>query len=116
MATALRTGGRRWPSRWSWAIVPRSFIPVETRDAGTFLAEDGAAREILDRLESRSKDLLTGAWLDGWHRFCEENRSKYTDAIEKNTQLFAHYLDCEAHTDVWRELFPTWRRSEASAE
>lgn len=92
------------------------FIPVETRDAGTFLAEDGAAREILDRLESRSRDLLTDAWLDGWHRFCEENRSRYTDAIEKNTQLFAHYLDCEAHTDVWRELFPTWRRSEASAE
>jgi len=21
---------------------------------------------------------------------------------------FAHYLDCEAHTDVYRELFKTW--------
>ena len=21
---------------------------------------------------------------------------------------FGHMLDCEAHTDVWRELFPSW--------
>ena len=27
---------------------------------------------------------------------------------ENNPGLFAHYLDCEAHMDVWRELFPTW--------
>ena len=24
---------------------------------------------------------------------------------------FAHYLDCEAHTDVWRELFKTWNHT-----
>ncbi len=27
---------------------------------------------------------------------------------EHNRQWFSHFLDCEAHTDVWRELFPTW--------
>ena len=27
-------------------------------------------------------------------------------------QRFAHYLDCEAHTDVWRELFPSWHITE----
>jgi hypothetical protein len=26
-------------------------------------------------------------------------------------QLFCHYLDCEAHTDVWRELFYTWNHT-----
>ena len=25
---------------------------------------------------------------------------------------FAHYLDCEAHTDVYRELFKTWHASQ----
>ena len=29
--------------------------------------------------------------------------SSYTD-----NHYFAHFLDCEAHTDVWRELFPTY--------
>ena len=24
------------------------------------------------------------------------------------TTYFGHMLDCEAHTDVWRELFPSW--------
>ena len=32
---------------------------------------------------------------------CNED-SSYTD-----NHYFAHFLDCEAHTDVWRELFPT---------
>ena len=30
---------------------------------------------------------------------------------ETGNNLFAHYLDCEAHTDVWRELFPTWNQT-----
>jgi pimeloyl-ACP methyl ester carboxylesterase len=28
-------------------------------------------------------------------------------AEERDNARFAHYLDCEAHTDVWRELFKT---------
>ena len=24
---------------------------------------------------------------------------------------FAHYLDCEAHEDAWRTLFPTWNQT-----
>ena len=30
---------------------------------------------------------------------------------EKGIKKFAHYLDCEAHTDVWRELYPTWNQT-----
>jgi hypothetical protein len=26
-------------------------------------------------------------------------------------QMFAHYLDCEAHTDVWRELYKTYNHT-----
>ena len=37
---------------------------------------------------------------------CEKIVNCY-DIIKKCNKLFGHYLDCEAHTDVWRELFPT---------
>lgn len=29
------------------------------------------------------------------------------EATEQQNKAFGHYLDCEAHTDVWRELFQT---------
>ena len=32
-------------------------------------------------------------------------------ATEIENKMFGHYLDCEAHTDVWRELFPTWNHT-----
>jgi hypothetical protein len=44
-------------------------------------------------------------------------RDRYTEAVAKayrpeatetENHYFAHLLDCEAHTDVWREIFPTW--------
>ena len=52
--------------------------------------------------------------------FCEANREQYCKAIgnagredstENANARFGHYLDCEAHTDVWRELFPTWNQT-----
>ena len=63
--------------------------------------------------------LLNGEWKKGWNAFCETVRTRYTDAIRNafnddsshtDNALFSHYLDCEAHTDVWRELFPTWNK------
>ena len=45
-----------------------------------------------------------------------ENFERYFNAVKDNetdedgetgNNLFAHYLDCEAHTDVWRELYKT---------
>jgi hypothetical protein len=33
------------------------------------------------------------------------------ESTEKDNARFGHYLDCEAHTDVWRELFPTYNHT-----
>lgn len=33
------------------------------------------------------------------------------DPIDMFNAHFGHYLDCEAHTDVWRELFKTWNHT-----
>ena len=68
-------------------------------------------------MTQRSACLKDGTWKDGWHDFCESKRSLYTAAVaqacvegctQRQIEKFAHYLDCEAHTDVWRELFPTY--------
>ena len=30
------------------------------------------------------------------------------EATRRQNDTFGHYLDCQAHTDVWRELFPSY--------
>ena len=68
----------------------------------------------------RNEELKNGTWMEGWRAFCEEAREKYTAAVAKayasgadetENAYFAHLLDCEAHTDVWREIFPTWNQT-----
>ena len=70
-------------------------------------------------------ELLNGEWKKGWHAFCETVRTRYTDAVKNafnddssytDNALFSHYLDCEAHTDVWRELFPTANKTNCISE
>ena len=64
----------------------------------------------------RSEELKNKKWYDGWKSFCESEKEKYLKCIRRaaredssyeENHNFAHYLDCEAHLDVIRELFPT---------
>jgi hypothetical protein len=92
------------------------FHPMEVDEMGICLAKGEAYDKIMQPFYARNKELLSGEWLNGWKAFCETVKEKYSNALvglgpdadEKKNQLFSHYLDCEAHTDVWRELFPTW--------
>ncbi len=93
------------------------FIPVNNTDSGITLSKGDTAIEIMNGFHKRSESLKDGSWIDGWHRFCMEKKELYEsvilracndDNVELNRQRFAHYLDCEAHLDVWRELYPTW--------
>ena len=43
---------------------------------------------------------MAGAHLPEGHYIMQNGPDEY--------QQFAHYLDCEAHTDVWRELYKTY--------
>lgn len=94
-----------------------SFIPIRSTDDDIMLAKGADKDEIMAGFEKRSAELKSGAWREGWHAFCESVRDRYTEAVrnayadgadETQNQYFAHLLDCEAHTDVWREIFPTW--------
>ncbi len=92
------------------------FHPIVATATGCDLARGEKAATIMSEFNERNEELKNGKWQDGWHAFCmEPERQCYYDALngfvngsEKDIQFFAHYLDCEAHTDVWRELFPTW--------
>lgn len=93
------------------------FVPVVDKELGIRLADEAESKAIMDGFAARSQSLLNGTWRDGWRTFCEEHREMYTrtvgrayaaDGTDVSKQKFAHYLDCEAHQDVWRELFPTY--------
>ena len=93
------------------------FIPVvSNQKAGIRLANEQERAQMMGEMEARNQSLADGTWRERWHEFCESMRPVYEKAVsrayreeatEKHNHLFAHYLDCEAHTDVWRELFPT---------
>lgn len=92
------------------------FIPVVGENGKISLADSETAEKIKNELYERSKKLHNGEWKKHWSEFCNalafayrHYMSGYTpeDDADK-TQDFSHRLDCEAHTDVWREIFPTW--------
>lgn len=96
------------------------FTPIRALDDGITLAKGDDKREIMEAFEKRNAELQSGEWKRGWHEFCLSMSEKYFNVIknacvpestETNNANFGHYLDCEAHTDVWRELFPTWNQT-----
>ena len=93
------------------------FVPFTTVDAGVALAKGKEKESIMAGFEKRNKELENGEWKKGWHDFCESKKDFYLKVItngytenstERDNARFAHYLDCQAHTDVWRELCPTY--------
>ncbi len=94
-------------------------IPVVAGERGIDLAGAEEARAILDGFRARSEALKDGRWLDGWRRFVRENGAGYLDCVrqaldgdETHRERMAHYLDCEAHLDMLRELFRTWHNTQ----
>ncbi|MBO4940966.1 MAG: CapA family protein [Clostridia bacterium] len=93
------------------------FVPFVVKDSGIALAKGEDKERILAGFEKRNEELKNGEWKAGWHAFCESVKERYLtvikegyqdDATERQNARFAHFLDCEAHTDVWRELCPTY--------
>ena len=119
--------GKSVPENWHTSLligldisekIEIEFIPIYDTGYGCDLAEGEQAAEIMAGFESRNKELADGRWLDGWDRFCHwDILPPYRDIalgianFPNKEELFAHYLDCEAHTDVWRQLFKTWNHT-----
>ncbi|MBQ9977646.1 MAG: CapA family protein [Clostridia bacterium] len=93
------------------------FTPIVNEEFGITLAKGEEYDNIMNSFSARNKELQNGEWKKGWHEFCESVSSTYKGVLKtacaegvapNRNDLFAHFLDCEAHTDVWRELFPTY--------
>jgi poly-gamma-glutamate synthesis protein (capsule biosynthesis protein) len=98
-----------------------SFHPIVQTKVGCDLATGEKATEILGAFAKRNEEMKDGRWQDGWHAFCmSPDREVYYRSLNdyakpdddgRNKELFAHFLDCEAHTDVWREINKTWNHT-----
>jgi len=95
------------------------FVPfiVSPDGNGISLAKGEDKERIMAGFAKRNEELKNGQWKAGWHAFCESVKNFYLSVVrdgytenstERQNARFAHYLDCEAHTDVWRELCPTY--------
>jgi len=104
--------------------VKTGYIPVVTTETGIKLADPAEKEKILYAFYKRS-DILqnTELWLEEWEKFCrsvpyyvDAVKNAFTDVPEGElcSQVFPHYLDCEAHTDVWRTVFKSWHGDKTS--
>lgn len=94
------------------------FHPWVITDTGITLAAGEEKEEILKQFATYTEHLQDEqTWLAEWRRFCKSKEDLYREGIHNvlakgkdadPREIFPHFLDCEAHTDVWRELFPTW--------
>ena len=91
------------------------FVPlIANNDCdGLRMPTDSEKKEILSAFEARNEMLKNGEWKTGWQEFCQSvaksyRKYAYQEVVsERQQEIFAHFLDCQAHTDVWREIFPT---------
>ena len=86
-------------------------------EKGIALAQGEEGEKVLKSFEDRNQSLKNGEWQKGWQEFCEGVKDFYTSVVAnaytptsdtRQNNIFAHFLDCEAHSDVWRQLFPTY--------
>ncbi len=105
--------------RYDTAAHTVEFLPHVMTEYGITPATGEEKAQLMADFAARNEELTDGRWQAGWHAFCESKREMYTAVLhgigtgesaaelQKQDHKFAHYLDCEAHTDVWRELYRT---------
>lgn len=93
------------------------FVFCKMNDFGGIELMKGAEKEEAEKaFAERNEILANGKWKEKWHEFCEEVAPNYinnfkkvfaADDCWKGYNYVGHALDCEAHHDVFVELFPT---------
>lgn len=95
------------------------FYPLIADGYAVTLAKGEDYDRIMSGFAKRNESLHSGEWKKGWHDFCVSCAPIYYERVydisenseERKKHLLAHCLDCEAHTDVLKELFPTWNHT-----
>lgn len=83
------------------------YIPCIVDGAGIRLANKEEAEKLLNELEERSQTLKDGTWYNHFRDFCL-SLPRYRFIPEDLHQKMGHFLDCEAHFDVMKEVYQTY--------
>lgn len=96
------------------------FVPFVNYEAGIKLAQGEEKEEMMKSFAKRCESLKNGQWRQGWSDFCDTVKDYYKSVVanafcegnsEHENNRIGHYLDCEAHHDVWVEIFPTYNQT-----
>ncbi len=85
-------------------------IPTVVDGLGIRLANAKEAEKINAGIVERSKTLIDGSYKKYFAEFCEkQTHYKFVEKSLSPDDLdrFSHYIDCESHLDVWKELYKT---------
>ncbi len=83
------------------------FIPCVVDGLGVRCANTNEANRLLAELDMRSQSLKDGSWYDKWREFAL-SQERYLAFPQEMYEEIAHYFDCEAHTDVCKEIYQTY--------
>ncbi len=86
------------------------FIPCIVDGLGIRLANNEEASKMLNELNVRSESLQDGTWYDKWREFAL-SQERYRALPHELYEEIAHYFDCEAHTDVCKEIYQTYNKT-----
>ncbi len=83
-----------------------NYLPVIVDGQGIRLANKEEATKLFSELEERNKTLKDGSWYDRFREFAL-SLPRYRFVPEELHEKVAHFIDCEAHSDVMREVYQT---------
>ena len=82
-------------------------IPCVAESRGIRLAKGDEGERLLAELEERSKTIKDGTWYERFRDFALSQK-RYRIVPEDLREELAHFFDCEAHTDMCREIYKTY--------
>ncbi len=83
------------------------FLPIIVDDKSIRLAYDAEKEKLLSELNERNKSLIDGSWYEKFREFAL-SQTRYRIFSKEQYEEIAHYFDCEAHTDVCKEIYRTY--------
>ena len=85
-------------------------IPCVVDGLGIRLANAQESNKILTELNQRSKTLDSDEWYENWRSFAT-SKERYKIVPNELYEEVSHFIDCESHTDVCKEIYQTYNQT-----
>ena len=83
-----------------------TFLPTVVDGCSIRLTNEKETEKIMGELSARNEELNSGAWREKWREFAF-SQPRYKIVPPELYEEIAHFIDCEAHADVCREIYKT---------